>query len=58
MNRNQVAKKVRLEKEAHPERYCIVKCCLWRTRDLFCPRHRSSNVIGEQDDRRNTNLIG
>lgn len=26
-----VAKKVRLDKEAHPENYCKVKGCLWRT---------------------------
>ncbi len=30
-----VAKAVRLDKEAHPERYCPVRNCLWRvlTRD-------------------------
>ena len=28
---NQVAKSVREDKEAHPERYCAVKSCLWKT---------------------------
>lgn len=31
MNRDSVAKRVRLEKEAHPERFCPVAGCLWRT---------------------------
>ena len=36
-----VAKKVRLEKEAHPERFC--KVCLFRLRNGFCPRHEAPN---------------
>lgn len=28
---NQVAKIVREDKEAHPERYCAVRGCLWKT---------------------------
>lgn len=37
--------KVALDKEAHPERYCPARGCLWRTddRDKYpdgrCPRH-------------------
>lgn len=34
-----VAKSVRLAKEAHPERYCADKRCLWRTDNTYCPRH-------------------
>jgi hypothetical protein len=30
-NRNQVAKSVREDKESHPNRYCTVKDCLWKT---------------------------
>ena len=33
MNRDSVAKRVRLEKEAHPERFCPVAGCLWREPD-------------------------
>lgn len=25
-----VAQKIRIEKEKHPERFCSVKACLWR----------------------------
>jgi hypothetical protein len=28
---NQVAKSVREDKEAHPERYCSLRSCLWKT---------------------------
>ncbi len=32
--------KVALDKERHPERYCPVRRCLWRTGDgSHCPRH-------------------
>lgn len=49
MSLESVAKKVRLEKESNPERFCPSKNCLWRIRswqwagvDLKhngCPRH-------------------
>lgn len=32
--------RVALDKEAHPERYCPARKCLWRTGDGGrCPRH-------------------
>jgi len=39
-----VAKKVRLDKERHPEDYCTDPTCLWRVRskvhgDKPCPKH-------------------
>ena len=41
--RGGVAKRVRLDKEAHPENYCTNANCLWRTKshDGFkpCPKH-------------------
>lgn len=36
-----VAKKVRLNKEAHPELYCPVGRCMWRTGGGRCPKHVS-----------------
>jgi len=39
MNRAQVAAKVRENKEAHPERYCPMKDCLWAKRSGPCPKH-------------------
>ena len=43
--------KVAIEKQKHPERFCPVKRCLWRTTKLnhqtqkhegggYCPRHK------------------
>ena len=34
-----VAKKVRLAKEQHPERYCGYIQCLYRTDAPYCPKH-------------------
>jgi len=35
-----VAKSVRLDKEAHPDRYCPERRCLWRTETgFYCPNH-------------------
>ena len=34
-----VAKKVRLHKEEHPERYCPNSKCLWRLSSGNCPKH-------------------
>lgn len=31
--------RVALDKAAHPERYCPVAKCLWRTGGGLCPRH-------------------
>jgi len=40
MTRGGVAASVRKSKEAHPERFCPVKDCLWRTGDgSRCPKH-------------------
>lgn len=39
MTRGTVAKKVRLEREAHPERFCARKDCLWRLNGVPCPKH-------------------
>jgi len=42
--RGSVAAKVRQEKEAHPERFCEVRGCLWRVKhhagpDTPCRKH-------------------
>lgn len=34
-----VAKSVRLKKEAHPENYCADRKCLWNLRSAPCSRH-------------------
>jgi hypothetical protein len=39
MTHGSVAKKVRLSKEAHPERFCSAKGCLWRVSSGKCPKH-------------------
>ncbi len=39
MTRGSVAAKVREQKEAHPERYCSVKGCLWNTTRGPCKKH-------------------
>ena len=36
-----VAASVRAHKEKHPEKYCSVPRCLWRTDSKFCPKHES-----------------
>ncbi len=43
MTRNQVAASVRKSKEAHPEKFCPVPNCLWRTGDgSKCPKHKAA----------------
>ncbi len=39
MSHGSVAAKVRAQKEAHPERYCLARNCLYRTDDDYCPKH-------------------
>ncbi len=39
MTHGSVAKKVRLNKEKHPELYCGYYPCLYRTDEPFCPKH-------------------
>jgi hypothetical protein len=38
MTHAQVAKRVRLEKEKHPEKFCLVEGCLYRI-EGYCPKH-------------------
>lgn len=38
-SRNREAMEARLRKEAHPERWCKTKRCLWRLARGACPRH-------------------
>ena len=53
--RDSIAKKVRLNKEKHPERFCPVPGCLFHTAKLdhatqtfsdggYCPRHKHLEV--------------
>jgi hypothetical protein len=35
---NQVAQRIRKEKEKHPEKFCPVKNCLYRFPG-YCPKH-------------------
>jgi hypothetical protein len=46
-SRSQTAAKVALDKEKHPERFCPVKRCLWRTGGGFCPRHQPTGKCYE-----------
>lgn len=39
-NHAQVAASVRRNKEAHPERYCPIPNCLWRSGGKCCPKHK------------------
>jgi hypothetical protein len=39
-----VAKSVRLDKEAHPERFCPRSRCLWKTGGGYCPRHTENTA--------------
>lgn len=41
MTHGSIAARVRKNKEAHPERYCPVPNCLWRSGGQLCPKHRS-----------------
>lgn len=36
----QVAAQVAKHKQEHPERYCPVKNCLWRSGGKLCPKHQ------------------
>ena len=38
------ASKVAANKEGHPEQYCPVSRCLWRTGGARCPRHQVGTV--------------
>jgi hypothetical protein len=49
----QVAARVRADKDAHPERYCPERRCLWRLSSGPCPRHPAAvRVTVELVDRR------
>jgi hypothetical protein len=37
--RDYTAMRVRQDKEKHPEKYCSVKDCLWKTPQRYCPKH-------------------
>jgi hypothetical protein len=37
---------VALDKEAHPDKYCPARRCLWRTDGEFCPRHAGTTTVG------------
>jgi hypothetical protein len=39
VSRGSVAASVVRSKEQHPEHFCPVKRCLWRTGGGHCPRH-------------------
>lgn len=41
-----VAMKVAAEKKEHPERFCAIRHCLYRTNDSFCPRHKPVRESG------------
>lgn len=50
------AKSARLAKEAHPERYCHVKNCLWRVYpDKPCGKH-GTPVVRDDDIEEGVNL--
>ena len=40
-----IAAKVAARKQQHPELYCAVPRCLYRTDDEYCPNHRRQ-VLG------------
>jgi hypothetical protein len=41
MSHNSVAASVRKDKEKHPEKYCPITKCLWKTKDGSpCPNHK------------------
>ncbi len=43
MTRGSVAASVRKSKEAHPDKFCPVPTCLWRTGDgSKCPKHKEA----------------
>jgi hypothetical protein len=41
-----IAKRVRERKEKHPELYCPMARCLWRTGGPPCPKHVASAPAG------------
>jgi hypothetical protein len=44
MTRAALQAKVGLEKQAHPERFCPAKSCLWRTHGKYCRRHGKGDM--------------
>jgi hypothetical protein len=53
--------KVAIEKQAHPERFCPTRRCLWRTAKLdhaaqtysgggYCPRHQPAKIHPASED--------
>lgn len=44
MTRNQVAARVAQRKAHHPEMFCPVPRCLWRTNGERCPRHQVASL--------------
>lgn len=46
MSHGSVAKKVRENKENHPERYCSTTNCLWRLSSGPCPSHGKEKKDG------------
>jgi hypothetical protein len=46
MTHGSVAKAVRLSKEKHPEQFCPVPNCLWRTKGDYtpCPKHTAKEI--------------
>lgn len=45
-----IAAKVRLEKEAHPERFCRVKSCLWRVVTSRGPNPCQTHPVDDRPD--------
>lgn len=48
------AANVAQHKEKHPELYCPVRRCLWRTGGGNCPRHRSLQELRDEGARLTT----
>jgi hypothetical protein len=47
MTHAQVAKKVRIDKETHPEKYCKHPKCLFRLEEPgWCPKHKPAVMVG------------
>lgn len=56
--RQQVAAKVAAEKIEHPEKFCPVKKCLYKTGDgSRCPRHREIPIAPMAEIRKRHNEI-
>ncbi len=58
MTRGSVAAKVAANKEQHPERFCPVKRCLWRTGGPYCPRHEPKDVDWPSCDNCGSTALG